>query len=205
MYFKDESVLLEIPEFCLKKDSYLKIKWLVKNDGSYSPKIYFYFKSKIERISFVNFRHFRTNILILDVNTKPLTNLIQNVKICFKTSNLLKSNVFFDFNYFSRFKVNQSLRKIINHKSSETFFKKPHKEYKDFPVDLIPINFTRFNNFKQTFYLLKEFSNLKNNKDPERNIICLKDQNLSLLGLDKRSVFSYFSKSFTPKSRQNAS
>ena len=57
MYFKDESVLLEIPEFCLKKDSYLKIKWLVKNDGSYSPKIYFYFKSKIERISFVNFRH----------------------------------------------------------------------------------------------------------------------------------------------------
>ena len=119
MYFKDESVLLEIPEFCLKKDSYLKIKWLVKNDGSYSPKIYFYFKSKIERISFVNFRHFRTNILILDVNTKPLTNLIQNVKICFKTSNLLKSNVFFDFNYFSssRFKVNQSLRKIINHKS----------------------------------------------------------------------------------------
>ena len=194
--FQANIIALEIPKFCLHDDSYLKFTWFFKNEEIIEPKVQLYFKSYVKFFSFINLKFYRTNAFLLEVSTENFTNLIKTVWVRLQIKKVLRSYGFFDFNYLSKsnLKIYQGLNKISGNRSFE---KNPYDFYKKFngiSVDLIPINFIKSRQYKQSFNFDKKILNWTKGDIFYSGIFFNGDQELNPLGLDRRSLFALKSK-----------
>lgn len=182
------SISLELPKFCLNENSFLKLTWIHNINETYEPKIQFFFSPRFKIYSSINLKCYKVSSFLFKVDIKADTNIIANVKMCFKINKLLKSTEFFDFKYLGS--RNFNLKKIFHDPLS---MNNPEKQLK-VPIDLIPINFTQFSHFKNNFDLNKKNLYLKKDRKFHNLLISQKYGNDNPLGIDRRSIFSLNSK-----------
>jgi len=121
-----------------------------------------------------------------------LTNVIKYVRVCLKINQSLKSTSFFDFNYFSSssIKLGGDLSHVLNENYSKSLPPDLSNRRLDIPIDLIPMNFTRFRHFKSNFDLNAKIFNWQQNSKFYPGYTENMDQILNPMGLDRRSIFS---------------
>jgi len=126
-----------------------------------------------------------------------LTNVIKYVRVCLKINQSLKSTSFFDFNYFSSssIKLGGDLSHVLNENYSKSLPPDLSNRRLDIPIDLIPMNFTRFRHFKSNFDLNAKIFNWQQNSKFYPGYTENMDQILNPMGLDRRFIFSVRSKS----------
>ena len=184
-------ISLEIPTSCINKKTILKFTWILKNSGKYEPKVQLYFKSKTESNFFANLRLFKTNTFLLNIETKCFTNVIKTINIRLKITKDLRFNGFFDFNYFPN---SNPLKEVVDRNLKEKSLVENSNEAFHLPVDLIPINFTRFRHFNYKFDFKGKPFDFKKKKLSNLAFKIYEDLNDTPLGLDGRSMFSFISK-----------
>ena len=187
---------LEIPKFCMQKGSFIRIKWGFKNNGKYEPKAHFFFNSKNKPQSPINLKLCQSTMFLFKVKIDNFTNIIKTMGVCCRINSTLKNNCFLDFSYFSSSGLNldEILEKNIEKNTVKKFNNKKILENLNFPIDLIPMSFTRFKHFKNTFiynYNTTIFRKLYGVND---NLFFFKNYQSNPLGLDRRSNFSIKSK-----------
>lgn len=186
---KNSTFSLEIPKFCFNVNSFLKFTWVLKNNGDYNPKIKYFFKSNNQIFSSTSLKSSKTKSFLLEINFNHFTNVINSIKVCININKTLKSNGFFDFIYLqaSKLKLNEHLSQNFTNKPLGNKFYSFYKNHVDLSVDLIPINFTRFKHFKNTFSFEKKNFYYKKNEKFYSSYFLNKNFESNPLGLDKRS------------------
>ena len=150
---KNCTISLEIPKFCFNVNSFLKFTWILKNNGDYIPKIKYFFKSNKQIFSSTTLKSSKTKSFLLEINFNHFTNVIKSIKVCININKTIKSSGFFDFIYLpaSNLKFNEHICQNFTNKPLGNKFCSFYKNRVDLSVDLIPINFTRYKQFKNTF------------------------------------------------------
>jgi hypothetical protein len=188
---KNCTISLEIPKFCFNANSFLKYTWVLKNNGDYIPKIKYFFQTNNQIFSSTTLKFSKTKSFLLEINFNHFTNVIKSIKVCININKTLKSSGFFDFIYLPASNLN------FNEHVCQNFTNKPlgdklcsfYKNKVDLSVDLIPINFTRFKHFKNTFSFEKKNFYYKKNEKFYSSYFLNKNFESNPLGLDKRSFF----------------
>ena len=188
---KNCTISLEIPKFCFNVNSFLKFTWILKNNGDYIPKIKYFFKSNKQIFSSTTLKSSKTKSFLLEINFNHFTNVIKSIKVCINIDKTLKSSGFFDFIYLpsSNLKFNDPVCQNFTNKPLGDKFFPFYKNRVDLSVDLIPINFTRFKHFKNTFSFEKKNFYYKKNEKFYSSYFLNKNFESNPLGLDKRSFF----------------
>lgn len=192
----NNAISLEIPTSCVNKNSILKFTWILKNNGKYEPRVQLFFKSKMCSKFFANLKFYKTNTFLLNLEKKCFTNVIKTINILLKITKDLRFNGFFDFNYFSNLnsQQNDNLKEMVNYNLKENSLVENTREAFHLPVDLIPINFTRFRYFNYKFDFKGKPFNFKKKCHSNLAFKINKDLKDTPLGLDRRSIFSFISK-----------
>ena len=179
---------IELPTFCSGQKFSLKFCRASKKNELVESKIKLFFSLKGKFNSLVNFKFYETSSFLLKIDTKFQTNIITKIKVCLKITKILRSNEFFDFSYIGSKNFKRGKILVKNFKQSSSMIQR------ELPIDLIPISFTQFSQYKNKFELDKKNYSLAHNNKFYSRFFIEEYFNHNPLGLDKRSVFSINSK-----------